>query len=134
MTINISSDLHYWVRDDFKVEDLVTGAHKATGIMLNHTPNKGLITVSLNGLNLNVGNGVTVEDCYFSDHPLGVTAKTHDEVKKGDQLFWNSHICGHELDLGDIISVGCLAATVAEGISPEKKMDIISEGGRELDL
>ena len=82
-----------------------SGNNEATGITITASPfNEGYVTVILNGLSVQVGNGIRNRDCYFSSNG-GVTAKSFSNLNAGDELFWNGVNSGLDLDVNDIIDL-----------------------------
>ena len=57
---------------------------------------KSYVSVYVNGIQVNVGNGVKTEDCYFS-FDGGTTAKLWVNIGLGDLLYWNGSIAGYQL-------------------------------------
>jgi hypothetical protein len=55
------------------------------------------ISVYINGVQVNVGNGSKNSDCYFSNDG-GITAKLWSAIEINDLLYWNSSIAGYSLD------------------------------------
>ena len=58
------------------------------------------IRVMLNALEVEVGNGITLSDCFFSDDG-GSTAKTWTTVAQGDNLYWNGNNAPYQLESTD---------------------------------
>ena len=76
-----------------------------TGI--SNTPVDGCyVSVYVNGVEYEVGNGVTTKDCYFSDGtsptvPRGFSsAHPNGQIQTGDVLHWNGSNTGFELQSG----------------------------------
>lgn len=60
-----------------------------TGLSLSATPNAGgFVQVLVNGIMIELGNGVKTKDGYFSGDN-GSTARAHSAVASGDKFFWN---------------------------------------------
>ena len=60
-----------------------------TGLSLSATPTAGgFVQVLINGVMIELGNGVKNKDGYFSDD-AGSTAKAHNALASGDAFFWN---------------------------------------------
>ena len=77
----------------------------ASGI--TNTPlDKCYVAVYINGIEYEVGNGVTTKDCYFSDGSSPLVARGFDsthpngQVQTGDKLYWNGSVVGFELETG----------------------------------
>ncbi len=79
------------------------GNASATGVTIEHTPfADSRVDVKINGISVNLGNGVLTKDCYFSNDG-GVTPKLIKDIEAGDMLYWNGENAGYELDpLDDI--------------------------------
>jgi hypothetical protein len=54
---------------------------------------------------VNVGDGVTTKDCYFSSNGTSGGVRTFSTVTTGDYLVWNTAIAGYNLDNTDIITI-----------------------------
>lgn len=79
------------------------GNASATGVIIEHTPYKdSRVEVKINGIAVNLGNGVLTKDCYFSNDN-GETAKLIKDIEAGDELYWNGENAGYELDPADDI-------------------------------
>lgn len=79
------------------------GNASPTGVIIEHTPYKdSRVEVKINGIAVNLGNGVLTKDCYFSNDN-GETAKLIKDIEAGDQLYWNGENAGYELDPNDDI-------------------------------
>jgi large repetitive protein len=61
----------------------------------------GYVTVLVNGVEVEVGDGVKTKPCYFSDDN-GATAKSIANIAQGDFLFWNGSIAGYQLTAGSV--------------------------------
>ena len=60
-----------------------------TGLSLSATPTAGgFVQVLINGVMIELGNGVKNKEGYFSDD-AGSTAKAHNALASGDAFFWN---------------------------------------------
>jgi len=74
---------------------------QATATALASTPSNGsFIEVLVNGIQVNLGNGVKTESCYFSGDS-GTTARSFANIVSGDTLHWNGTIAGYQLDATD---------------------------------
>lgn len=81
------------------------GNYSATGISITHSPYQdSYVIVEVNGLSVEVGDGTRDKDAYFSG-TSGLTACNIEEIRSGDQLYWNSDIAGYELEIGDEINL-----------------------------
>ena len=79
------------------------GNGSSTGITIEYTPfADSNVEVKINGIGVNLGNGVLTKDCYFSNDG-GITPKLTKDIEAGDILYWNGANAGYELDpLDDI--------------------------------
>lgn len=94
------------VKEDLNKAPLQTSADgDTTGIQITYTPfSDGAVSVTVNGLGANVGNGAKDEPCYFSSDD-GTTAKEIANISAGDTLYWNGSIAEFELDGTDEIDI-----------------------------
>jgi hypothetical protein len=79
------------------------GNGSSTGITIEYTPfADSNVEVKINGIGVNLGNGILTKDCYFSNDG-GITPKLIKNIEAGDILYWNGANAGYELDpLDDI--------------------------------
>jgi hypothetical protein len=91
---------------DLNKVSLATEAdNDSTGIAITFTPfYDSVVTVKVNGVEINLGDGVKTEACYFSNDE-GLTAKPMADIAAGDLLYWNGSIAGYELDATDDIDI-----------------------------
>jgi hypothetical protein len=76
-----------------------------TGVRLSATPiTNSYVGVTVNGLNVEVGDGVVTSDCYFSSNGTLSGVRYFSGVTSGDYFMWNTTISGYELDNTDKIS------------------------------
>ena len=96
-----------------QLEDLIeegnpiatTNDGDSTGLAIARTPAEDTkVLVRVNGLQVDVCDGVKNEPCYFSNDG-GTTAKTHDTISAGDTLHWIGSIAGYQLDGTDEIDI-----------------------------
>jgi len=77
----------------------------STGIAITFTPfHDSIVTVKVNGVEINLGDGVKTEAAYFSSD-AGSTARSIANITAGDLLYWNGSIAGYELDATDDIDI-----------------------------
>ena len=62
----------------------------------------GWVVVAVNGVTVEVGDGVKTLECYFSKDG-GTTATTYGALTSADYLYWNGSIAGYQLDTTDTI-------------------------------
>lgn len=82
---------------------VTSGANETTGITLAGAP-EGLVSVFLNGVRMELGDGVKTKDFYFSSD-TGTTAKALANVRKGDTLYWTKSRELYNLAATDKISL-----------------------------
>jgi len=95
------------VETDVDLDQTITsptnGNGSSTGIVIQYDPYMDSnVIVTVNGIGVNLGNGIKTKDCYFSGDG-GATARRIKDITAGDILFWNGANAGYELDLSDII-------------------------------
>lgn len=78
-----------------------TSIYLATNTTVQNIPVTN-VRVNINSFEVNVGNGVTLADCFFSDDG-GSTAKTYDNISQGDSLYWNGNVAPFQIDTTDEI-------------------------------
>lgn len=92
--------------DDKSLATLTTTADGdlASNSGITNTPIDGCyVAVYINGIEYQVGNGVTTSDCYFSDGTSPSLAKgfssghVNGQIQAGDLLHWNGTVAGFEL-------------------------------------
>lgn len=75
-----------------------SGDGAATDIAISATPaHDSYVTVHVNGVGYEVGDGVKTKECYFSGDS-GTTARNIADIIAGDFLYWNGVIAQFELD------------------------------------
>lgn len=80
-----------------------SGTNATTGITLAGAP-EGLVSVFLDGLRMELGDGVKTKDFYFSSD-TGTTAKALANVRKGDTLYWTKYRETYNLSTANKISL-----------------------------
>ena len=81
---------------------------KASDTALQQTPAAGsYIMVKVNGVYVQVGDGVKTSECYFSADG-GATARAFANVALGDTLHWNGTVANYELAVSDEIDIDYL--------------------------
>lgn len=77
----------------------------STGITITYTPfNDEPVSVEVNGLECNIGDGAKDEACYFSGDG-GTTARSMEDITAGDTLYWMGSIAGYQLETDDDIDI-----------------------------
>lgn len=111
----------------------VVGDDAPTGITVATIPspngdgtNEGFITVFVNGIQYDPGDGVkSGVVCYFTSDS-GVTAKPLDAVAVNDELYWNGSVAGFSLSANDTVtlvySVSGAAVAVSDVVSSEAEL------------
>ena len=88
-----------------KISNETSADGDSTGIAITYTPfSDSVVTVKVNGIEVNLGDGVKTESCYFSNDG-GDTAKAIADIEAGDILYWNGSIAGYQLDATDDIDI-----------------------------
>lgn len=81
------------------------GDASPTGVTITYSPyHDSYVTVEVNGLHVELGDGVTTKDVYFSPNS-GITAVRIEDIRAGDELIWNGLITGYELKSEDDINL-----------------------------
>lgn len=81
------------------------GNESPTGITMSYSPYQdSYVMVEVNGLSVEVGDGTKDKDAYFSGNG-GLVPSNIEELRAGDQLFWNGLNAGYELEIGDEINL-----------------------------
>lgn len=76
-----------------------------TGATISNTPyNDSNVQILINGISVNLGDGVKNQACYFSADG-GATARPIADIEQSDALYWNGSIAGYELDGSDEIDI-----------------------------
>jgi hypothetical protein len=82
-----------------------TGDSAPTGITITYSPYyDSYVMVEVNGISVEVGDGVKTKACYFSGNN-GLTAVAIESIRSGDQLIWNGGFSGYDLEPGDQINL-----------------------------
>jgi hypothetical protein len=85
--------------------NVTTADGDATGLSIANTPfGDGDVTITVNGLGVDLGNGAKDEACYFSSDN-GTSAKAIADITAGDTLHWMGSIAGYELDGTDELDI-----------------------------
>ena len=81
------------------------GDESNTGVKITHSPYyDSYVTVEINGISVELGNGTKNADAYFSGDG-GLTAATIEDIRAGDELIWNGIVAGYELTTEDEINL-----------------------------
>ena len=82
-----------------------SGDAALTGITISHSPYyDSYVAIEVNGISINLGDGVKDKDAYFSGNN-GLTAAKIEEIRAGDQLIWNGSLAGYDLEAGDEVNL-----------------------------
>jgi hypothetical protein len=99
------------VSDDKSLTPNITiGDGQDTGITITKTPIGSGISLQVNGVLQNLGDGVSTLDGYFSGDG-GLTVRDLSDVQLGDALYWNGVTAGFDLDGSDRIDLNYNVAT-----------------------
>ena len=91
-----SSDIGQAVGSDKSSDD------SATGLTITSTPaGDSLVMVLVNGIKVELGDGVKTADCYFSGNG-GSSARAISAIAAGDELYWNG-ISAYTLETTDSV-------------------------------
>mgnify|MGYP003111146058 FL=1 len=97
--------------DRNKNPQVTSNDEDTTGITITYTPfSDSAVTVKVNGLQCNIGDGAKDEAVYFSADG-GTTAKTVANIAAGDTLYWMGSIAGYELETDDDIDIDYQASS-----------------------
>ena len=85
-------------RFDKRLAPLSTsGDGSATGLLITSNPvSNGYVSVQVNGVSYEVGDGVKTEAAYFSADG-GATARAISAIVSGDEMIWNGALAGFDL-------------------------------------
>jgi len=82
-----------------------TGNEAGTTVRLSYSPYQdSYVTVEINGLSVEIGDGVKDKAAYFSGD-AGVTSTRIEEIRANDELYWNGEIAGYDLEAGDEVNL-----------------------------
>ena len=83
---------------------VTTGDDSPTGVFISYTPyNDSSVQVHVNGISVNIGDGVKTSQTYFSGD--GINSRFIKDITANDQLYWNGNIVGYDLDGLDEIDI-----------------------------
>jgi hypothetical protein len=83
----------------------------STGGAITYTPFEDSdVTVRVNGLQCDIGDGAKDKPCYFSGDG-GTTARAIADITANDTLYWVGSIAGYELDPTDDLEIQYLASS-----------------------
>lgn len=82
-----------------------SGDNAHTGILISYDPYQdSYVIIEINGLSVEVGDGTKDKDAYFSGNG-GASAVHIEEIRSGDELYWNGLISGYDLEAGDEVNL-----------------------------
>ena len=82
-----------------------SGNYQSTGIVLEYDPfDHGAVNVIINGIGAHESYGNRTGEVYFSNDG-GTTAKSQDNIKAGDTLYYNGIIGGYDLGSDDVVDI-----------------------------
>jgi hypothetical protein len=80
------------------------GPKSPTGVYITNSPYyDSYVMIEINGISVELGNNVSTSTAYFSGNN-GITPIEIESIRAGDQLIWNGHVAGFELEVGDEIN------------------------------
>jgi len=83
-----------------------SGDDADTGIDITTTPvGDRYIQVFVNGLKVEIGDGVTTKDCYFSSNGGAGGVRALSAIVAGDDLMWNGDIADYDLETDDKVDL-----------------------------
>jgi hypothetical protein len=84
-----------------------TGDESDTGLTIVSTPAAdSYVQVLVNGLQVELGNGVVTKDCYFSSDGTAVNVRAIAAIAAGDHLVWNGVVAKYELKVAkDVVDM-----------------------------
>lgn len=89
---------------------VTTADFQTTGATISSTPAAdSYVTVMVNGIRQEVGDGVKTKDCYFSADG-GTTAKAISDIAASDTIYWVGSVAGFELAATDEIDIDYVLA------------------------
>lgn len=94
-TTTLGKEVHYY----HTAASLISVDNGDSGIDLDATP-ASYLDVYINGVYMQVGDGVKTKDIYFSSDG-GATAKNIANLASGDSMYYNALLIGTDLEIGD---------------------------------
>lgn len=85
---------------DMAAEITISDGDLACSIPIIDIP-YSIVSVKLNGLDINIGGTSSIYDAYFSPDS-GTTIRAVGEEQQGDYLYWNTTNAGYNLDVNDV--------------------------------
>jgi len=77
----------------------------SAGVSITHTPfSDSLVTIKINGMEVNLSDGNKLKECYFS-RDGGSSSVLIQDIIAGDTLYWNGSIAGYQLDGTDDLDI-----------------------------
>lgn len=81
------------------------GDYQSTGVTMSYSPYQdSYVNIEVNGVSVVLGDGVKDTDSYFSGDG-GITPTRIEEIRAGDELYWNGSFAGFDLETGDEINL-----------------------------
>jgi len=103
------------ISDKDLTPNITSGDDSFTGITISDTPTgMRYVTVKVNGVSYEVGNGLKTKHCYFSGDD-GYTARAISSITIGDKLYWNGVISGFDLGGSDRVDLEYNTCPVISG-------------------
>jgi len=102
---NLPKSIPYSNNKSHVTSATTVGDNFNTGVRLSGSPiANSYVGVTINGINVEVGNGVITKDCYFSSNGTSGGVRNFSGITTGDYFMWNTTISEYDLDSTDIIS------------------------------
>ena len=102
---NLPKSIPYSNNKSHVTSATTVGDNFNTGVRLSGSPiANSYVGVTINGINVEVGNGVITKDCYFSSNGTSGGVINFSGITTGDYFMWNTTISEYDLDSTDIIS------------------------------
>jgi hypothetical protein len=82
-----------------------SGNYQPTGITISYSPfQDSYVNIEVNGVSVELGDGLRDTSSYFSGDS-GLTPARIEELRAGDELYWNGSFAGFDLEVGDEIKL-----------------------------
>lgn len=92
------------VNKNMVAEITLSDGDLACAVPITYTPAvDGYVEVNINGVAINLGDGVTTLPCYFKEPIFPFTVRAIGDIQAGDLLYWNGSIAGYQLDTADVV-------------------------------
>lgn len=85
-----------WSNQGMAANTTASDNDEACTTAISSTP-IGRVTVTVNGRQVSIGDGVKTKDGYFSGN-TGTTARAYVDIAAGDKFYWVGSVAGYQLD------------------------------------